>query len=330
MGLAPTPPVGQITPPRIEGTVRVRGGRKLGFAEFGPFDGRPIVWLHGTPGARRQIPEEARQAADASRVRFIGVDRPGTGLSAPHLYGSVFDFVDDLEILLDELGIAELAVIGLSGGGPYALAAGHAMPGRVAVVGVLGGVAPTRGPDAAPGGLVGLATRFAPLFPPFRVPLGVALGLLVLTMRPFGHQALRAYARVSPPGDRAVFDRPEIESMFLDDLTETGGRLRAAVDDVILFTRDWGFSLRDIRVPVCWWHGDADHIVPFSHAEHCVKLIPDAQLFLRPGESHLGGFGAAKEVLDTMLRAWARVSKDRAQSGSKTGTNTPPSSSNRT
>jgi pimeloyl-ACP methyl ester carboxylesterase len=138
----------------------------------------------------------------------------------------------------------------------------------------------------------------------------MSLSALVVVLRPVGHHALRAYARVSPPGDRAVFDRPEIESMFLDDLTNTGGRLRAAVDDVILFTRDWGFSLRDVRVPVKWWHGDADHIVPLSHGEHCVSLIPDAELFLRPGESHLGGFGAAKEVLDVMVAAW-----DRAPSG---------------
>ncbi len=282
----------------------MREGRKLGFAEFGPFDGRPVLWLHGTPGARRQIPEEARQAAAQIRVRLIGVDRPGTGLSTSHLYGSIVEFIADLEVLLNELGIPELAVIGLSGDGPYALAAGAVIPDRVGAVGVLGGVAPTRGRDAAPGGLVSVAVRLAPLLPVLRVPLGAALSSLVLAVRPFGHQALRAYARVSPPGDRALFARPEIESMFLDDLTDTGGRLRAAVDDVILFTRDWGFSLRDIRVPVKWWHGDADHIIPLSHGRHCVDLIPDAELFVQPGESHLGGFGVAKQVLGTLLATW--------------------------
>src|SRR4029077_10432367 len=127
---------------------------------------------------------------------------------------------------------------------------------------------------------------------------------LVMAVRPFGHEALRLYARVSPVGDRAVFDRPEIEAMFLDDITDTGGRLRAVVDDVILFTRDWEFSLRDVHVPVKWWHGDADHIVPLAHGEHCVGLLPDAELFIRPEESHLGGLGAAREVLDTMLATW--------------------------
>lgn len=294
----------QITPPRIEGRVRVREGRKLGFAEFGPPDGRPILWLHGTPGARRQIPEEARLAAEEVGVRFVGVDRPGTGLSTSHLYGSLVEFMGDLEILLDELGFGDLAVVGLSGGGPYALAAGYAMPDRVKAIGVLGGVAPTRGDDGIGGGLVGVAVRFAPLLPPFRVPLGLALGGLVVALMPVGHQALGVYARFSPPGDRKVFAREEIKQMFIDDLSDTGGRLRAPIDDAILFTRDWGFRLADVKVPVKWWHGDADHIVPLAHGERCVERLPDAELFVRPGESHLGGFGAAEEVLETVLAAW--------------------------
>ncbi len=294
----------EITPPRIEGRVRVRDGRKLGFAEFGPPDGRPILWLHGTPGARRQIPEEARVAAEEVGVRFVGVDRPGTGLSTSHLYGNLVEFMGDLEILLDELGFDELAVVGLSGGGPYALATGYAMPDRVKAIGVLGGVAPTRGDEGVSGGLVSLAVRFAPLLPPFRVPLGLALGALVVALMPVGHQALDVYARFSPPGDREVFAREEIKQMFIDDLSDTNGRLRAPIDDAILFTRDWGFRVADVRVPVKWWHGDADHIVPLAHGEHCVNLLPDAELFVRPGESHLGGFGAAAEVLETVLAAW--------------------------
>ena len=107
-----------ITAPRLEGTVRVRDGRKLGIAEFGTPDGQPIVWLHGTPGARRQIPEEARKLADARGLRIIGIDRPGVGLSTAHQYEDIFDFVTDLEIVVDQLGIERFATIGLSGGAP--------------------------------------------------------------------------------------------------------------------------------------------------------------------------------------------------------------------
>lgn len=297
----------RITAPRVEGAVTVRRGRKLGFAEFGKPGGRPIVWLHGTPGARRQLPEAARLAAVVEGVRLIGIDRPGTGYSGDHLYESILDFVDDLRMVFDALALDRAAVIGLSGGGPYALAAGYGMADRVPVVGVLGGVAPTRGDDAVSGGLVGFADRFAPLLPVFRVPLGVMLTVLIQALKPVGHQALGLYARISPPGDQIVFADPDIQDMFLDDLSGRRQPLRSPANDIVLFTRPWGFSVRDIRVPVKWWHGDSDNIVPLSHGERMVELLPDAELFIRPGESHLGGFAAAEEVLKTLLAEWDAV-----------------------
>ena len=298
----------EITPPRIEGRITVRGGRKLSFAEFGPVGGRPLVWLHGTPGARRQIPEAARLAAEDLGLRIVGIDRPGVGLSTPHQYPSIADFAADLEIVVDELGFDAFAVIGLSGGGPYALGAAHAMPGRVPVVGVLGGVVPTVGDEAVSGGLVGVATRVAPLLPLLQGPAGIAFTTLVRLLRPVGPTAVDLYARVSPEGDRLVLSRPEIKAMFLDDLIGNGRRgLRAPGFDVLLFTRDWGFRLQDIRVPVRWWHGDADHIVPLRHGRAAVAALPDAELYVRPGESHLGGFAAAEEVLDTLLEVWDKT-----------------------
>jgi pimeloyl-ACP methyl ester carboxylesterase len=135
------------------------------------------------------------------------------------------------------------------------------------------------------------------------------LTALVRVLRPVGTTAVDLYARVSPEGDRQVLSRPEIKAMFIDDLVGNGRRgLRAPGFDVLLFTRDWGFRLADIRVPVRWWHGDADHIVPLRHGRAAVAALPDAQLFVRPGESHLGGFAAAEEVLDTLLEVWDRTS----------------------
>lgn len=294
--------MGEIRAARLEGMVRVRRGGRLGVAEFGPPDGQAVFWFHGTPGARRQIPEEARRLADERGLRIVGVDRPGVGLSTPHLYDAVFDFVADLEQVADQLGIDRFSTIGLSGGGPYALAAAAGLAERVASVGVLGGVVPSAGPDAAVGGLVGLAGRFGGLLPFVREPAGMALTTFVRLARPIGSPALDLYARLSPPGDREVLQRPDIKAMFLDDLTSNGRRgMRAVVSDGILFTRHWGFSPGDLAVPVTWWHGDSDNIVPLAHAEHLVPRIPGAELRVREGESHLGGLGIADEVLSTVM-----------------------------
>jgi pimeloyl-ACP methyl ester carboxylesterase len=293
--------------PALEGTVAVRGDRRLSFAEYGSTRGPAIVWMHGTPGARRQIPLEARAYAEQQGLRIVGVDRPGIGSSTPHLYPDILDWTHDLEIMLDTLGIDTLRLIGLSGGGPYALAAGVAMPARVHGVGILGGVAPTTGDDAVDGGLIQLAVRLAPLLSIARVPLGVALTGAIRLVRPLAGPALDLYAAVQPPGDRKLLARPEFKAMFIDDLLN-GSRFQTSgpLTDLVLFTRDWGFAAADVTVPVRWWHGDADHIVPVAHGQHMVELLPDASLKVIAGESHLGGLGIAQEVLGTLMELGPR------------------------
>ena len=280
-------------------------GRRISFAEFGDPRGRTVVWLHGTPGARRQIPHEARALAAAKHVRLVGIDRPGIGSSTPHVYPRIRSFAWDLDQVADALGIEDMAIIGLSGGGPYALAAGVELGDRVRAIGVLGGVAPTKGPDAIDGGLVALGVRLSWALHWGKVPLGMGLGALVRAVRPLGSPALDLFARVSPEGDRRLLGRPELKAMFLDDLFNGSRRqFQGPIADVIAFTKDWGFVAGDVRVPVVWWHGDADHIIPFSHGVHMVARLPQATLRTMSGESHLGGLGIAKEILGTLLDIW--------------------------
>jgi pimeloyl-ACP methyl ester carboxylesterase len=309
--------VRNVERPALEGTVAVRDGRRLSFAEYGSPRGAAIVWMHGTPGARRQIPIEARAYALANDVRIIGIDRPGIGSSTPHLYDSVADWTGDLELLLDALAIDTCRLIGLSGGGPYVLAAGAKLPHRVHGVGVLGGVVPTIGPDADDGGLIQLAVHLAPFLRLARVPLGIALTQAIRLVKPLAGTGLDLYAAFQPPGDKNLLSRPEFKAMFLDDLLN-GSRFQtsAPINDLLLFTRDWGFRAADVTVPVRWWHGDEDHIVPFRHGRHLVGLLPDATLTTIDGESHLGGLGIAHDVISTLMelgprRTQARTAKRR-------------------
>ena len=59
-----------------------------------------------------------------------------------------------------------------------------------------------------------------------------------------------------------------------------------------------------MKIPVRWWHGDRDHIVPFAHGQHVVSRLPDAVLTTLPGESHLAGLGFAEQILHTMTELW--------------------------
>ena len=294
------PGVPRVEQPRAEGRFHLPHGRRLGYAEYGDPSGAVVLWLHGTPGGRRQFPLIGRRAAEKLALRVVLVERPGSGLSDPAVYDEVADWATDMAHVADAIGAERLGVVGLSGGGPYALscAAAPALAGRVSAVAVLGGVTPAVGPDAATSGAIELARTLAPVVSGLRQPLAALATGLILPIIPLGHLVYRGVSAVMGEGDQKVFADPDIEGMFIDDMVLAArGRCRALVDDVRLFGRDWGFRLTDVKVPVRWWHGDADPIVTFADAQKAVARLRDAELILLPDESHLGGFAAADTVL---------------------------------
>jgi len=102
-------------------------GRRLGFAEFGDLQGRPVFYFHGFPGSRLEARLADRISRD-SQVRFIGIDRPGYGLSSVKPERTFIDSAGDAAELADALGIDRFSILGVSGGGPYAAACASKIP----------------------------------------------------------------------------------------------------------------------------------------------------------------------------------------------------------
>lgn len=289
--------------PRLLGESVVAPGRVLGWAEYGHPDGDPILWFHGTPGARTQIPPAVHEVALQRGFRIIGVERPGTGCSTDHYYDRVLDFAPDIEALADDLGLERFGTVGLSGGGPYALAVAYALSERVVTACTLGSLAPLRGPDAVWSYMRVL--RFgAPVFEVLRGPMGSVLGGVLALAEPVGEEAIELFARLVGGSDREVLTNPYFKAMFIADLLGAG-ELRAVSHDVALFTRHWGFLLEDVTVPVIVWQGLSDPIVPQSHGHHLAARLPNAQFRVRHGEGHFAGFSDEAAVLDSIREVWA-------------------------
>jgi pimeloyl-ACP methyl ester carboxylesterase len=286
--------------------VALPDGRSIGVAEYGPARGRPVLWFHGTPGGRHQIPEALRASVHERDVRLVVVERPGYGDSTQHLHRNIREFSTDIEHLVDALELDRFGVAALSGGGPYSLGVGHALGDRVVAVSILGGVVPQVGPESQPGGLVSMFAPIAGLARLTAGPVGSALGFAVWMLGPFGDPVFRAVTAMFPPGDQLVFSAPDMKDMFLGDLRRTArGGLPGPLIDLVLFTREWGFPLAEVRVPVHFWQGDADPIVTLDQARSMADAVPASTFIVRPGESHLGGFATATEAIEAILDHWS-------------------------
>src|SRR6266496_1502611 len=70
------------TAARVDERIALPDGRWLAYAEFGDPDGRPVLFLHGTPGYRLN-PWATDAELRSAGVRLIAPDRPGVGRSTP-------------------------------------------------------------------------------------------------------------------------------------------------------------------------------------------------------------------------------------------------------
>jgi pimeloyl-ACP methyl ester carboxylesterase len=128
-----------------------RGGRVLRVRDTGEPEGNVVMYFHGTPGSRLDLGFGEQLAAERG-VRLVSFDRPGYGGSTPAPFG-LASIAADAHAIADELGVARFATLGMSGGGPGALAAAAVAGGRISRAGIASGAGSFR---LVPGALADL------------------------------------------------------------------------------------------------------------------------------------------------------------------------------
>jgi pimeloyl-ACP methyl ester carboxylesterase len=285
--------------PSEDRTLRLRDGRQLGYAEYGDLAGTPVFVFHGSPGSRLQV-RAAHGPALARGLRIIAPDRPGLGLSTRKRGREIADWPDDVRALADALGIAGFAVIGISGGGPYAAACAWKLPERIIRAGIISGVAPADGPGLA-GGLRRPGRRAFNLVLETRWLLRSVMALGRVGSRRYPERLFEQVRALAPPVDRPILDRPEVADCLTAGLREAfrqGGQ--GAADELLLLTRPWTFRLEGIRVPVRLWHGEADDVVPVAMGRYLAQTIPHCRAEFIPGAGHYLVFDRIGPFLEAM------------------------------
>lgn len=237
--------------------------------------GVPVLWLHGNPGGYDQLSRAVLARAEFSEgLHSIVPSRPGY-LRTPLASGATPEEQAHLfAVLLDSLGIPQVAVVGVSGGGPSALQFARLYPSRTRALALVFAITGRTPPD--PVGrrqrlmdAIGLddwytwrfSTRFAsiPDFDPSDTAMVRSAEALLASTVP------RARRRAGDENDQRQFDRPD------------------------------GWSLDGIAAPTLILAGTKDITVPMSHAEVAQARIPGARLVRIAGD-HNAQLTHAREV----------------------------------
>jgi len=263
-------------------------GRTIDVSVGGPPEGDLLIFHNGTPDGGDLFPPTVETAA-AHGFRIATYARPGYAGSTRHAGRSVSDCAADTIALADHLGADHFFTMGASGGGPHALACAALLPGRVPACATIAGVGPYGVPDLD--FLEGMAQENHEEF-------GAAL---------LGEDALGTYlqdvdahlAKVTGPDmaaalgdllsevDRAVVTGEYAEFLATSFHRATQNGIWGWFDDDMALTRDWGFDLAAVSVPVTVWQGAQDMMVPFSHGQWLATHVSGAKAELRPEDGHL-------------------------------------------
>lgn len=284
--------------------LKLTDGRNLNLLVGAGDSQTAIVFHHGTPSCsfawKRWIAHFERLG-----IKSIAYSRAGYYTSDRKAERSVVSVNNDIAEVLDHFSIDKFVAVGWSGGGPHALAS--ALDPRCESVVVLAGVGMYGQSDLD--FLAGMGEENIDEF-------GIALtgqtelnawmetnGSAYRTIT--GEELRNSISSLFSNSDSAAMQQKE----FSDDLAENFRHslekgFPGWIDDDIAFTKDWGFSLDQVKIPVAIFQGDEDLMVPGSHGRWLHKHLPNSTLRLLTGEGHLSFFSSSQDEILKFLTNW--------------------------
>jgi pimeloyl-ACP methyl ester carboxylesterase len=263
--------------------IEISLNRYLALSVFGDPNGDPVFFFHGWPGARLQG-RIAHESARSLGIRLIAIDRPGFGDSYFQPARQILDWPLDIGQIADDLGLPTFAIVGLSGGAPYALACGYRIPERIDAIVIVSGLGPSdvqgasQGVSKANRTLVRLA-RYAP----WSLPLILRWRRQKQLNNPEGafHSLLASLSEV----DRRALLGVKDEAIGAGTASIKPG-VKGHVWELHLFANSWGFSRQDIPLPIQLWHGVEDEHIFLSTGQAQANALPNCTARFVPGEGH--------------------------------------------
>jgi pimeloyl-ACP methyl ester carboxylesterase len=288
-------------------TIDLPDGRVLGYSDDGDPSGRAVILHPGTPETS-VMGRWAHDAAVSAGVRLLSVDRPGYRGSTPTTEASLGRTGADTAAMAAGIGLREYAVVGLSGGGPFAVATAAADPSHVRALGVVGGIGPwrvledsSRDPEGSKCLALHDAGDVAGAWECMRRDVEQAYA--VLAMLDDGGLADWMMARVGV-GSRLSEDQA-YRALWAENLRVVAGGVLGSVYDNIAWGASWDVDPHDVTVPTMLWYGELDERCPLAHGRWYADRIPDSRLVILPGEGHVDVMDAHwPDVLAGLLGIW--------------------------
>lgn len=268
--------------------IELRNGKEIAYCEYGDLSGKAVFYFHGTPGSRYEA-LHAHQAGVMFGQRIIALDRPGIGRSEYSPARSLLDWPQTVLEVAQTLGIERFGVIGVSGGGAYALACAARISANLDFAVAMGSWAPVSEEPQLWKMMAPLDSFFGKLSRSMPWVFYIPFSFLGYAAKWLSPQAFIKSLESSLAEDDKKLLGDRVFAEFLAEDTKEAFRqgVRGPADDAILLYRNWGFRMEEIEMDVHLFHGREDKFAPYPFAEYLNRAIPDSELHDYPGRGHL-------------------------------------------
>jgi pimeloyl-ACP methyl ester carboxylesterase len=246
-------------------TILYAKSNRLSYAEFGDPSGYPILIQHGLIASIKD--QHLFQRLIEADARLISIARPGYGESSPSVMKNIAVWGDIVSVLVEELGLAQFDVFGISSGAPYSYAIGARFPDQVRNIFILSGT-----PALYDEGILS------------RWPYPANRGASLVDLQKLAYELFFSHL------SEEDLKRDEIK----DSMANDGFGI---AQDLKIRSMDWGFQLSEVKSKVYMRHSKADESVPLMTAEMTARLLPDCRLEIKENDAHF-----SQEVLDDFIR----------------------------
>ena len=261
-------------------------GKRLCYATYGAEAGTPLLYFHGWPSSRLQAQSLDKLGKELG-VTVYAPDRPGLGQSDQIEGRRLHDWPSIVSEFLDKLHLPQAHLMGVSGGGPYALATACALNDRILSTSIVCGAPPLAEIEDRKTMIwpYRALLKARPIMPVFMRPT-LSLTRWIASKR-YDQPPLSWFTSTLASSDQEVLKTQDGDDFALHSFREalTNGAPGLLLD-ADAYTNRWDLDYTQITKPIHFWHGTDDQNIPFQMAEHLCGQIPQATPHWLPGEGH--------------------------------------------
>ena len=288
--------------PRPSHTVRLPSGQVIEYGEYGDLNGSPVLFFHGWPSSQRMA-EIMDPAAKKLNCRIIAPNRPGIGKSTPIENWNLISWAPLVLQFAETLGLRSFSVLGVSGGGPYALAVAAELPDQVISAGMVSSAPPLADFDDRQG----LHPAYRILIrmlrhSPWMIPPTLAAAKLISKCPPWRFPMSLILKTLNKPDKIALCDKSVSGIVMRGFWEAAAGGTEKVISDAEVYLQKWDIDFEAIQCPSIFWHGEQDRNIPARMTTHLASQVPGAEMRLLPDDGHFSPcVNLDEEILQVLL-----------------------------